>query len=161
AEAGPSRPEADSDMGRFTARMNSIDKYVASTTLKDPAWNNTEVLEGDLADAVRELKERPGQNILMYGAGAVTRELVKHGLLDELHLWVHPVVVGPSGDGPFDGYPNTAFELVATKPLNSGVVVLVYKPRVKAHGGAGRAPPGAGPAAVARPFGPFVRPPWR
>jgi dihydrofolate reductase len=130
AEAWPSRPEDDSEMGRFTARMNSIEKYVASTTLKDPSWNNTQVLEADVADAVRELKERPGNNIVMYGAGPVTRELVKHGLLDELHLWVHPVVVGPSGDGPFDGYPNTAFELVSSRPLDSGVVVLVYKPRI-------------------------------
>jgi dihydrofolate reductase len=130
AEAWPSRPEDDSEMGRFTARMNSIEKYVASTTLKDPAWNNTQVLEGDVADAVRELKERPGKNIVMYGAGPVTRDLVKHGLLDELHLWVHPVVVGPSGEGPFDGYASTSFELVGTRPLDSGVVVLVYKPRV-------------------------------
>ena len=130
ADAWPNRPEDDSDTGRFTARMNSIDKYVASTTLEEPAWNNTHVLEGDLADAVRELKERPGENILMYGAGPVARELVEHGLVDEFHLWVHPVVVGrpAEGEGPFDGYPNTTFELVATNPLDSGVVVLVYKP---------------------------------
>jgi len=132
ATSWPTRPEDDTDMGRFTARMNSMQKYVASTTLKDPDWNNTQVLDGDLADAVRELKERPGQNIVMYGAGPVARELVKHGLVDEFHLWVHPVVVGSAGeeDGPFAGYPNTTFELIATHPLDSGVVVLVYKPSV-------------------------------
>ena len=131
ASAWPNRPEDDSENGRMTARMNSIPKYVASTTLKDPAWNNTHVLEGDLAEAVRELKERPGENITMYGALAVARELVKHGLVDEFHLWVHPVVVGGTSDwdSPFAGYPNTAFELIETNPLDSGVVVLVYKPK--------------------------------
>src|SRR4051812_38254562 len=74
--------------------MNSIRKYVASTTLRDPAWNNTTVLQGDLAEEVARLKAAEGADILMYGYGPVAHTLLKAGLLDEARFWIHPVFVG-------------------------------------------------------------------
>ena len=67
-------------------RMNAIAKYVVSTTLEDPDWNNTTVISGDVAAQIRELKMRPGQDIVQYGFGAVSTLLMEYGLLDVLRL---------------------------------------------------------------------------
>ena len=75
-------------------QINAMPKYVVSTTLKDPEWNNTHVIDGDVAAEITRLKQAPGKNIVQYGFGAVSRLLLEHGLLDELRLWVHPLIVG-------------------------------------------------------------------
>src|SRR6266545_7919079 len=79
AAAWPTRTGDD-----YADRLNAMPKYVASTTLKDPEWNNTTVLEGDLVDAVARLKDEPGGDILMFGFGPVAQTLLQAGLLDEL-----------------------------------------------------------------------------
>jgi dihydrofolate reductase len=81
------------DEAGFAEKMNGMPKHVASRTLKETTWNAT-VIQGDLAEAVDTLKRAPGQDILQYGYGPVTRTLIDHGLLDELRLWVHPILVG-------------------------------------------------------------------
>jgi dihydrofolate reductase len=91
---------AATDPDGFADRMNTIPKYVLSRTLSKPSWTNTTVLAGDnVVDRIRALKQEPGQDILQYGYGPVTRLLIDHGLLDELHIWLHPLLVGNTDPG--------------------------------------------------------------
>jgi dihydrofolate reductase len=105
-------------------RINTQPKYVVSSTLKDPEWNNTHVIDGDVVGRIAELKRSPGENIVQYGIGAVTRLLIEHDLLDELRLWVHPLIVGAGG---LRDFPAAAFELTGTTALSDGVVILDYR----------------------------------
>jgi dihydrofolate reductase len=108
--------------------MNNTRKYVASTTLKSPEWNNTTVIEGDVAEAVARLKREDGKNIMVNGSGALVRSLMRDHLLDELRLFVHPVVVG-SGRRLFDDQSDPIeLALVDSHAYNNGVISLTYKP---------------------------------
>ena len=113
----------------YSDRINAMRKYVVSTTLRDPDWNNTEVIDGDVAAAIARLKEEPGQDIVQYGYGAVTRLMLEHGLLDELRLWMHPLIVGDGtpGDLLFGAMPAVGFELVDATTLSDGIVILAYR----------------------------------
>lgn len=110
-------------------RMNSMPKYVVSSTLKDPEWNNSRVISGDLVTEVTRLKEQPGQDIVQYGFGVVSHTLVNHGLLDELRLWVHPFLVrrGGAKDLIYGDGPLATFQLIGTTTLPSGTVILSYR----------------------------------
>jgi len=112
----------------FTDRINSMPKFVASTTLKDPLeWNATLII-GNLVNEVAKLKRKPGQNILMYGAGPVGQLLLKNGLVDELQFLVHPVVWG-IGDRVFQNATDLPeLKLVSTTAFDSGIVLLTYRP---------------------------------
>ncbi len=122
-QAWPSRT------GEFSDRINSLPKYVASRTLQDATWNAT-ILEGDVAEAVAKIKEKPGANILKYGTGEVDRALVEHELVDEFHFWLFPFAAG-SGERLFEGI-STTLELVDTTRFRSGIVVLKYAPSPRA-----------------------------
>jgi dihydrofolate reductase len=103
-------------------------KYVVSTTLRDPEWNNTHVIDADVAGEITRLQQAPGKNIVQYGFGVVTRLLLKHGLLDELRLWVHPLILGrgdPS-DLLFGAAPAVDFQLADVTTLSDGIVILNY-----------------------------------
>lgn len=130
----PTKSAADDQPGEegYVDRINSLPKYVASTTLQEPlAWNST-LLKGDISEAVAKLKAQPGQNILMYGAGPVARTLMQHGLLDEVQAWIYPVVAG-KGERIFNGESDlTYMRLVKSKPFASGVVVHTYAPEKSA-----------------------------
>jgi dihydrofolate reductase len=122
AEAWPGRD------GDYADRINAMPKCVASTTLIAPAWANTTVLGGDLVEEVAKLKK--DHNILMHGYGPVAKTLVRHGLLDELYLWVHPMLAGIGGPEDLllaEGL-NTRLALLDVKTLASGVVILAYRP---------------------------------
>ena len=109
--------------------INSMRKYVVSSTLRDPEWTNTTVIADDPIGAIRALKEEPGKDIVQYGYGPLTHALVEHGLLDELRLWFHPLLVGKGGPGDLlyrDG-PTTMFNLVDTTALANGIVILSYE----------------------------------
>src|SRR4029453_10805393 len=81
--------------GEFAERMNSYPKYVASTSLKEPLeWNNSHLLAGDVAKAVRELKAEEGKDILMYSSADLMNRLMEQGLVDRLLIWLHPLVLG-------------------------------------------------------------------
>jgi dihydrofolate reductase len=111
----------------YSDRINTMRKYVVSTSLKDPEWANTKVIDADVVGALTELKQSSGQDIVQYGIGPVTRLMIEHGLLDELHLWVHPIALGAGGgEPPFAGIPATAFELLDQTALNDGKVILRY-----------------------------------
>ena len=126
AASWPTRDESDPTTG--AAYFNNVKKYVASTTLKHPEWNNSEVLQGDTVEAVRALKEQDGGDILQYGYGSLTTTLIKAGLLDEVRFWIHPVLVGgPSLTAPLADVQAT-FELVDTRVHKNGVIIASYRP---------------------------------
>ena len=112
--------------------INVVPKYVPSTTLKDPTWQNTHVIEGDVEAAVRELKAKPGRDLLLQGSGVLLRWLLEHDLVDELKLVIHPVVLG---DGlrlfPEHG-PSHRLELLASQTTPSGVMLQTYRPAGRA-----------------------------
>lgn len=111
----------------FTDKINAMPKYVASRTLTETTWNAS-VLEGDAVQAVAELKQQPGGNLLKYGTGEFSRDLMAAGLLDELHLWVFPVIAG-KGDRLLDGLMDlTHLELTDSTTFSSGIVVHALAP---------------------------------
>jgi len=118
-------PERD---GAYPDKINSIRKYVVSTTLDKADWNNTTVIKGDLVAEVARLKEQGG-DILMHGFGPVANTLMTNGLLDVLHLWVHPRFAGVGGPGDLllNEGNNTRLEPIGTRVLKSGVVLLSYQ----------------------------------
>jgi dihydrofolate reductase len=102
---------------------------VVSTTLTDPDWSNTQVIDRDVAARIRQLKDEYGKDIVQYGFGPVSRLMLEHGLLDELRLWVHPLILGrgTAGDLLFGPAPAVGFELTDTITLSDGIVVLSYR----------------------------------
>lgn len=117
--------------GDVADRINAMPKYVASTTLTTADWENSSILQGDLVDAVTELKRPPDRDILMHGYGPVAKTLLRHDLLDVLHLWVHPQLAGVGGPEDLllgEGL-NTRLALLDVQRLTSGVVILSYSSR--------------------------------
>jgi dihydrofolate reductase len=112
----------------YSDRINAMRKVVVSTTLTDPQWNNTEVLAGDVAERVGELKNEPGGDIVQYGFGDVSRLLLEHGLFDRLVLWIHPQLVGPSHTTDLLYRAGTAatFDLVDSRALSNGIIMATY-----------------------------------
>jgi dihydrofolate reductase len=111
----------------YTDRINGMPKHVASRTLREATWNAT-IIEGDAAEGVAALKEQPGEGLLKFGTGELDRTLLAHGLLDELHLWIFPVLAGRGGR-LIDGIEVTHLELVDTTRFASGIVVNTYSPK--------------------------------
>jgi dihydrofolate reductase len=114
----------------YSDRINSMRKYVVSTTLRDPQWNNTVVIADDPIGAIRRLKQEPGADMVQYGFGDLSHALLRHGLLDELRLWIHPLFVGTGGPRGLlyrDGGP-TMFELLDTRILKNGYLIATYRP---------------------------------
>jgi dihydrofolate reductase len=117
------------DAGGFADKMNSMPKHVASRTLRETTWNAT-VIEGDLATAVDTLKRAPGKDIVQYGYGPVTGTLIEHGLLDELRLWLHPILVGKGevNDLLISPRATATLRLADLKRYDSGLLILTYLP---------------------------------
>jgi dihydrofolate reductase len=123
AAAWPSRT------GEFADRMNKSPKYVVSSTLEEPSWENSTVISGNVAEEVSKLKEQPGGSILVAGSVRLVRTLFEHGLVDELHLMVFPVVLGKGKRLFDDGLGKSPLTLVESRPVGpDGVVILVYRP---------------------------------
>lgn len=117
------------DEGEFGERMNSLPKFVASTTLEEATWNATLIKE-NVAEEVSKLKQQPGQNLLIYGSGDFVHMLMQHDLIDEYRLLVYPVVLG-NGKRFFKDRSNATLTLLETKTFSSGVVALFYEPARK------------------------------
>jgi dihydrofolate reductase len=113
----------------YTEVLDNAQKYVASTTLKEPLpWRNSTLLPGDAAEAVAELKEHSAQDIGVLGSGALIQSLMRRNLIDELVLLIHPLVLG-SGRRLFpDGGPHAALRLVDSVTTTTGVVIATYQP---------------------------------
>lgn len=128
AGAWPERENAPGEMGEFAKMLNRAPKYVVSSTLKDPEWNNTTVIGSDVAKDVGKLKEEIDGNILVAGSRRVVQDLLEHDLVDELRLMVFPVVLG-TGAKVFGEYSDkTTWKLTDSTPVGKdGVLTLVYE----------------------------------
>jgi dihydrofolate reductase len=113
----------------YTDRINAITKYVVSSTLTDPQWQKTTVIDHDPIDAIRSLKQQPGADIVQYGFGPLAHELMGAGLLDELRLWVHPFFVGTGTSADLLYRPGSSrqFVLTGSTSLDNGTVILTYR----------------------------------
>jgi dihydrofolate reductase len=112
--------------GEFGEKRNAMPKFVVSTTLRDPEWNNTTVLSGDLATEVKAVKERFSGDILVAGSAQLAQGLLAADLVDELHLMVFPVVLGTGKRLFGDADAARRFQLVAAKPV-ADVVILTLR----------------------------------
>jgi dihydrofolate reductase len=119
---------ADPGINPIATALHSRPKYVASTTLTDPQWADTTVLSGDLATAIADLKAKPGGELQVHGSGALIRWLLDNNLVDELNLFLFPVVVGQGMRLFPDTGPDTALELVESRATPRGVTIQVYRP---------------------------------
>ncbi len=113
--------------GTFKDMLNNTLKYVASTTLSEPLpWPNSTLLKGDVAEEVARLREQPGKDILVLGSGELLRGLMRHGLVDQYMLLIHPLVLG-TGQRLFDdGVPESGLRLEDSKTTSTGVIVATY-----------------------------------
>jgi dihydrofolate reductase len=111
----------------FTDVLNDAEKFVASRTLTDPLpWNNSTVLKGDAAETVKELKEQPGEDIGVMGSGELVQSLIRHRLVDEYLLMIHPLVLG-SGRRLFPEGVHSSLRLVDSVTTTTGVVIATYR----------------------------------
>jgi dihydrofolate reductase len=113
--------------GEFPDRINSIAKYVASTTLDELGWENSHLIEGDVPEAVAKLKQQPGQDLIVYGSHDLTHNLLEHNLIDEYQLWVYPVVLGKGRSFFEDGVERMDLDLLDTTVIPPGVAILKYQ----------------------------------
>jgi dihydrofolate reductase len=129
AKAWPSRE------GEFADKLNTMPKYVVSSTLTRPAWNNSTVLKGDVAEEVAKLRQGHDRDIVVHGSARLVQTLLEQDLVDELRLMVFPVVLG-SGKRLFgDTSDKKSLRLVDSKVVGDGVAILVYQPaRAEAKG---------------------------
>lgn len=112
----------------FTDRMNSLPKHIASTTLEEPLeWNST-LLGGALVEAVAELKQQPGQDILVYGSSALVNTLLPHNLIDEYRFIIYPLVLGIGKRFFRDDNDKTTLTLKRAETSHTGVTMLVCEP---------------------------------
>jgi dihydrofolate reductase len=110
--------------------INSVPKYVVSTTLAEPLeWNNSTLIRSNVAEEIARLKRQPGEDITILGSCALVRSLLRGDLIDELRLMVHPVVLGGGKRLFEDGDGRQALELVDSKTFDTGVLYLTYQPR--------------------------------
>jgi dihydrofolate reductase len=113
----------------YTDYLNSTPKFVVSTTLEEPLeWQNSTLIKGNLAEEITELKRLPGKDITIIGSAALVQSLLADGLLDELRLMVHPLVLGGGKRIFEDGGDQKALELLDSKSFATGVLYLTYRP---------------------------------
>jgi dihydrofolate reductase len=107
--------------------LNNVSKFVVSSTMKDPGWERSTVLSGDLEDGVRELKGTSGKDIVVTGSISLVHELIRLGLVDEYRLFVYPVVLG-RGARLFEDATNVPkLKLLNSRTFRSGVVLAIYR----------------------------------
>jgi dihydrofolate reductase len=121
AQAWPGRP------GEFADKFNSMPKYVVSSTLTDPEWTNTTVLDGDVRDSVARLRDEVGGDLIVHGSAQLVHALLENDLVDELRLMVFPVVLG-SGKRVFgESADMKPLRLMSSDVAGDGVLLLVYQ----------------------------------
>jgi dihydrofolate reductase len=121
------RPRISGEDDPIAAKLNSVPKYVVSRTLDTVEWNNSTLLQGDIAEEVGKLKDQPGTEIQVTGSGQLIQTLMKHDLVDEYRLWIFPVLLG-SGKRLFaDGTIPAGLKLADTKISTTGVAIHSYE----------------------------------
>lgn len=122
-------PRQDPEENPIAAHMNGVSKYVVSTTLDEPlGWSNSTLIKGNVSEGITELKKQPGKDITISGSGSLVRSLLGYGLLDELRLMVHPIIVGGGKRLFEDGGDRKPLELVDSRTFSTGIVYLTYRP---------------------------------
>jgi dihydrofolate reductase len=121
AAAWPSRE------GEFADKFNSMPKYVVSTTLRSPEWQNTTVIDGDVADGVSRLRREQDGNVVVHGSARLVQTLLEHDLVDELRLMVFPVVLGKGKRLFGDTSAKKPLQLAESRTVGDGVAILVYR----------------------------------
>jgi dihydrofolate reductase len=114
--------------GEFADKFNGMSKYVVSSTLSEPTWNNTTVLDGDLVEQVTKLKDSLDGEIVVHGSAQLAQALIEHDLVDELRLMVFPVVLG-SGKRLFGASGKKSLRLTSSQMVGDGIAILVYEPK--------------------------------
>jgi len=119
------------DEDPIARKLNRVPKYVASRTLDRLEWNNSTLLEGDVAAEVAKMKREPGRELQVTGSGNLIQTLLKHDLVDEFRLWEFPVVLGKGKRLFADGAIPAALKLTDTKTSTTGVAIHTYRPAGK------------------------------
>jgi dihydrofolate reductase len=122
ADAWPKRD------GEFADKFNDMPKYVVSSTLEDPEWNNSTVLEGEVADSVAELKQEQDGDIVVHGSAQLVTELLANDLVDELRVMMFPVVLGSGKRMLGEIADKKPLKLTDSRIVGDGVAILVYEP---------------------------------
>jgi dihydrofolate reductase len=123
-------PSMEAEEGEFAVKMNSMPKYVVSTTLENPEWNNTTVIQGDVATEVAKLKDEIEGDILVAGSGRLVQSLFDEGLVDEWRLMIFPIVVGEGKHLFGEQREMGELRLVEHKTIGpDGIIVLTYAPK--------------------------------
>jgi dihydrofolate reductase len=121
AAAWPSRTDKEG----FADRMNSLPKYVVSTTLNEVTWNNSRLIKGNVVNEIIRLKQQPGQDLVVHGSCTLVQTLIQQGLVDEYHLLVYPLMLG-SGKRLFQDGTQAKLTLVQSKAFGTGIIANVY-----------------------------------
>jgi len=122
AEAWPARE------GEFADKFNSMPKYVVSSTLDEPEWNNSTMLKGDVAQEVGKLRQEQDGDIVVHGSARLVQTLIEHDLVDEFRLMVYPVVLGGGKRLFGETSDKKPLRLVDSKVVGDGVAILIYEP---------------------------------
>jgi dihydrofolate reductase len=121
-------PKQSDDVTGITEYLNRVHKYVVSSTMTDPGWQNSTVLSGDLVEQVQSLKEQPGKDIVVTGSITLCHALIEAGLVDEYRLFVYPVVQGRGRRLFPDGFELPTLRLLDAKSFRSGITYSRYAP---------------------------------
>jgi dihydrofolate reductase len=124
-------PGQSSEDNPMAQAINTTPKFVASTTLDEVSWENSTLLKGNVAEAVSQLKRQPGKDISISGSATLVRSLLADGVLDELRLMIHPLVVGRGRRLFEDGAAQMPLELVESQTFTTGVLNLTYRPETR------------------------------
>jgi dihydrofolate reductase len=114
--------------GSFADKFNSMSKYVVSSTLENPEWNNTTVLKGDPVEEVSKLRQRPGGDIVVHGSAQLVQTLLEHDLVDELRLMIFPVVLGTGKRLFGETSDKKRLRLTDSKTVGDGITICIYEP---------------------------------
>ncbi|HVL25081.1 MAG TPA: dihydrofolate reductase family protein [Thermomicrobiales bacterium] len=129
AAAWPERSEPGHEEEKpFADLMNGIPKYVVSTTLENPAWNNSHVIRDNVEEEIQKLRRKSGRDLVIHGSCDLANWLMQRNLIDEYRLMVHPIVVGKGKRIFQEGTSIPALTLVESRPLATGIVILTYHP---------------------------------
>ncbi|MFW0793738.1 dihydrofolate reductase family protein [Gordonia sp. CPCC 205515] len=119
-------PEQENDKTGVTDYLNTVDKYVVSSTMTEPQWQNSTILSGDVLDEVRALKQRDGKDIVVTGSITLTHTLISAGLVDEYRLFVYPTVQGRGRRLFPEGFEVSKLSLLNARSFSNGVALVVY-----------------------------------
>jgi dihydrofolate reductase len=118
--------------GEFADKFNGMPKYVVSSTLENPEWNNSTVLEGDPAEAVAKLRDAHEGDIVVHGSAQLVQTLIEHDLVDELRVMLFPVVLGAGKRLFGETSDKKSLTLADSKTVGDGVTILIYRPAASA-----------------------------